>query len=242
MEESTKKSFKEKFDNFWYHYKWHTIVAAALVFVITLLAIQMMTKTKFDAHILYAGNHEISRASVSGDIPDYKKLTTTLSSYSSDRDDDGNVNIDLRNLFVLNNEERAEILKNNPDAEINESLVDEDTKTLYTILVGEEYYLCMFSERLFLDLEERYEGKLFSPLDVYTENEKDFSFAGDAKRGIYISSIDSFYSRAEISKLPEDTVIALRARSEVSSLINKKKNEEAFFAGEQMLKNILADD
>ena len=45
----------EKLDNFWYHYKWHTIVTLFFVVVFGICIGQMASKDKVDAYIMYAG-------------------------------------------------------------------------------------------------------------------------------------------------------------------------------------------
>lgn len=56
---STKNSkFLTWFDNFWYHYKWHTIAIAFIVLVIGTCIIQFVTTPKNDIIFTYAGPKE----------------------------------------------------------------------------------------------------------------------------------------------------------------------------------------
>ena len=38
----------EKLENFWYHYKWHTITAVFVIVVGVILTLQLCTKVDFD--------------------------------------------------------------------------------------------------------------------------------------------------------------------------------------------------
>ena len=231
--------FSKRFENFWYHYKWHTIVSAAVIFILTILTLQMCNRTSFDVHIMYAGDYEIKKTSSGGDRAPYVKVLQELESVAGDFDSDGEVNVNFLNLFVVNEEEADRLVKENPDAEINETLVREDTATFTHDIIYGDYYLCFLSERIFLEYEKNYGERLFSSLEGYAEGAEGCEFASETKHGIYLSSLD-FYTLPEISKLPDDTVIVLKKISEVSGAINKKDSEKKFKMGESMLENILA--
>ncbi len=232
-----KSPFLTKFENFWYHYKWHSIVALFLVFVITISSVQMCTKTTYDTYILYAGNYEIKHTSSGGSNP-YLDMVSSLKRVGEDFDKDGNVNISLLNLYVLNEDEMNEALEGaDADVTINQSLVMEDTETLSTTLLYGEHYICFLSERLFLENEAKYEGLLFAPISKYTTEGAEYEYVSE--RGIYLRSLD-LYKLPEISKLPSDTVVCIRQLSEVSSFFGKKDNEEYFRRAEIVLENILS--
>ena len=223
-------------ENFWYHYKWHTVVAIFLVVAVTVTSLQMCQKTSYDAYVLYAGNHEISRTSSDGDVP-YNTMISSLKRVCEDFDGDESVNISLLNLFVLNNEEIDDLLEGTTGKEINQALITEDTETLKNSLLFGEYYLCFLSERLFLEYEAAYQGALFTSLTEYLPADGGYELASE--RGIYLSSLP-FYALPEVCNLPPDTVICLREISEVSTMFGKDSNEENFHRGETMLKNILS--
>ena len=49
------KNFLKKLDNFWYHYKWHTIFSVFFLGLILICTVQCMQKDDPDAMILYSG-------------------------------------------------------------------------------------------------------------------------------------------------------------------------------------------
>ncbi len=232
-----KTPFKEKAENFWYHYKWHSIAAVFAVVVIIILTLQMCSKEAFDAYILYAGNYEISRNSSDGDLSAYQQISSSFKTVCEDFDEDGNVNPALLNLYVLNSDEIAEALEGKDGYEINESLIREDTETLHQTLLFGEYFVCLLSERLFLEYEAEYGGALFAPIAEYTADGAEYRYASE--HGIYLSST-AFGQRPEMAKLPEDTVICIRALSEVSTHFSKKEMTRQFERGEKIITNILA--
>ena len=60
--------FIKKLDNYFYHYKWHTIIAAFLVIVLIVCSLQMCRKKKYDVEIMYAGPYIASSAMGSSDL------------------------------------------------------------------------------------------------------------------------------------------------------------------------------
>ena len=227
----------EKLDNFWYHYKWHTIASLIGIFILTVLILQTCSRKPIDAYILYAGPYEIRHTASGGDLSPYIATTSALKRVSEDFDDNGTVNVSLLNLFVINSKEASELVTPESGLEVNYALVQEDTKRLEQTLMFGEYYVCLLSERLFLEYEKETEGALFAPLEGYTKEGGEYEYA--SARGIYLHSLP--YSELPyISSFPEDTVLCLRRLSEVSSHFGKKENEELFRRGEIITSAILS--
>ena len=226
-----------KLENFWYHYKIHTLAALFAVLVIAVLLVQTCSRVSYDAYILYAGEHEIKHTASGGDVAPYIKMTSALKAVCDDVNDDGAVNISLLNLFVVNDDEANELIKDNPSLEINASLVQQDTETLGQSLLYGDYYVCLLSERLFREYDERFEGKLFTSLTPYLVEGAEYEQVNE--RGVYLSSL-GLYDLPEISNLPPDTVVCLRSLSEVSESIGKAKNRDSFAKGEKIIKEILS--
>ena len=53
---AVKSGWQAWLENFWYHYKWHTIASVFVLLVVTIITVQMCTRTTYDAYIVYAGN------------------------------------------------------------------------------------------------------------------------------------------------------------------------------------------
>lgn len=228
-----KSPLLEKLENFWYYHKWHTIISVFLIIAIVVMSLQFCQKTSFDAHIIYAGNYEIKRVADDGDTSPYVNIMSELKLVVPDLDGDGEVNIDLRNLFVVNDEEAGELIAGKDGYEVNSALVKEDTESLYQFMLMSDYYVCFLSERLYLEYTEKYDG-IFTSLAPYTADGKQYEYAGDS--GIYLRSLEDFSTLPEFSNLPNDTVVCLRALSDMS----KSRYEKTFKASEDIIKNILS--
>lgn len=232
-----KSPLLEKLDNFWYHYKWHTIVAIFVIITGFILIAQTCSRVETDVYILYAGPHTVSRTAENGNISEYENAVSSFKKISADYTDDGIVSISFIDLFVVNSEESEKILADNPGKEINSALVKENTDTLHQKLLFGEYYLCFLSDRLFKEYEEEYGEAMFSPLAPYGKDGAEYEYASE--RGIYLRSLP-FSSLPEICDLPDDTVVCLRRFSDVASTIGRSDNEENFKRGEDMMKKLLS--
>ena len=226
-----KMTFKQRIENFWYHYKWHTVVAVFAVIVITMLTVQMCTKQDYDAYILYAGDYKISTLTQDGDLPEYKRITSSLGRVTPDQNGDGKSDVNLQKLFVLTPEQAAE-LDSEDTASLSMSATD--SQTLDNMLVVGNYYVCFLSAELFEDKDAIYDGAIFEPLAKYATDEAiEYEYASE--RGIYLRSLPF----ASTLSLPEDTVVCLRSMNGYSSVIGSKDNQRNFEIGEEIIKNIL---
>ena len=54
-------TFFKKLDHFWFYYKWHTLAALFILFVLTVCFVQSCTKTDYDVNVVYAGPYEFTK-------------------------------------------------------------------------------------------------------------------------------------------------------------------------------------
>ena len=201
-----KSPFFKWLDNFFYHYKWHTLVALFLVFTVVVCSLQMCAKTSFDLHIMYAGGGEISQRAAENDLSDYQKFTSSVKSFTDDFDGDGAKNINLQVLYIPTEEEIREI-ENDPRREVNYTLISSNTETFSQNIYFGEYYICLLSENLFANWSKK-DVQIFAAIDGYTNgNSEDYVYASEY--GVYLSSTE-LYKLPGFSQLPEDTVICIR--------------------------------
>lgn len=84
------KTFSEKVQNFWYHYKWHTLGIAALVAIIAIMVTQCVNREKFDLEIIVFSYSYLNDAQI-----DYAE--EYFEQFIDDIDGDGKVNIGISN-------------------------------------------------------------------------------------------------------------------------------------------------
>lgn len=229
-----KTPFNMWLENYWYHYKWHTIVGAFIIVVLTVIVAQMCTRTTYDAYIVYAGNYEIKKTASGGNSP-YGEAIKSLGRVTEDFDGDGEKNVSFNNLFVVNEAERDQLLLGTTNLEINESLVREDTEMLESLIVYSDYYVFFLSERLFREYEAVGEGVMFVPVDEFTDPSIEYEYPSAHHTGVYLRSLP-FGKLPTFSDLPEDTVVCLRYIND----FKKKQSEEKYEESKIVFENILS--
>ena len=101
VEPKFKIKVSPKLENFWYHYKWHTIVGIFIVIVAAILITQLFTKTEYDVNIIYAGEKAIATTSLSGDgVTELSTITRALEMAGEDYNNDKKVRFNLHNLQI----------------------------------------------------------------------------------------------------------------------------------------------
>lgn len=91
------KGFKAKLENFWYHYKYHTIVFIVVFVTLAVSISQCCLKTDYDYKIIAATR------SMTLSMPQLEAITKELNQYGEDLNGDGEVNLLLVDCTLDNN-------------------------------------------------------------------------------------------------------------------------------------------
>ena len=195
---------KEKAQNFWYHYKWHSIVAIFLVVTLVICSLQLCGRSKYDAHILYAGSRNIGRTAADGDVAEIVTVISSLKKVTDDFDQNGEITVNFSNLYYLTNEEAASA------GDFNDALLANDQKSLSTVFQHSDYYFMLISIGVYEEYHKVGDGEMFIDLSSFASYNPEAQYY--APNAIYLSSIDA--SRLPgIANLPEDTLICIRQTS-----------------------------
>ena len=227
-----KPSFSSRVENFFYHYKWHTIAALFILIISIVIGLQMCSKDDYDAYILYAGGYSISRKADS-DVAEYVKITSALERVTEDFDNNGEKKATLLDLYAPTPEEQLEEGK---DSLTNFTL--ENFSTLeYELFSGSDYYVCFLSEYNYNKYKVWDGVSIFTPLAPYAHGNESLEYYDEC--AVYLSSTE-FYKLEGVSSLPPDTLVCLRALSSVASFFDKRDNKKMFERGEDLIENILS--
>ena len=224
----TPETTKEKIQNFWYHYKWHSVVCVVLVLAILVCSLQFCSKENYDVHVLYAGSRNIGRTAEDGDVAEIVTVISSLKRFASDYDESGDVSINFTNYFYLSASEAAGL------DDVNEALLANDKKALSSVLEHSEYYLCFISVAVYEEYHKVGTNELFVDLDEYKSLYPELEYYSDS--AIYLSSTDA-KRLPGLSNLPSDTLICIRR----PSVLAQKTNEHMthFENAKKMLSEIL---
>ena len=89
------KTPKEKWNNFWFQYKWHVIAITAITVVLAVLITQCATRTKYDPEVVYFTYTAVLDEQTQA-VADYIKQ------YASDTNGDGEINVQIINCSYSN--------------------------------------------------------------------------------------------------------------------------------------------
>lgn len=222
---------KARLENFWYHYKWHSIVAAFVIVAILICSLQMCRKEKYDGYIMYAGDYAVSRVE-NNDVAEYVKFVSSLKKVTPDTDENGIPNPSFLDLYAPTPEE-LEDASNEIYSFTNENF----SRLQYELVSGSEYYICFLSSANYEKYKIFSDVQLFTPLASYVPEGVTVEYYDDC--AIYLGSLE-FSSLEGIDALPDDTVVCLRTLSAVASVFDKNENARNRECAEQILKNILS--
>lgn len=227
-EVATPTTFKEKISNFLYHYKWHTVVALAVVIAIVICSLQFCSKASYDAHILYIGSKNIGRVAKDGDVPEIVELTSALKLITDDFDGNGSVTIGFTNYYHLSEDEKKQL------DDVNETLLNTDMNAIPNVLMHSDYYLSFISVSAYEKYHKVGDEVRFISLTSFASGE-DVDFYSDY--AIYLSSTGA-YQIPGLSLLPEDTLICIRCPSSLGGMTNE--HSQYVENAKKMLTNILS--
>ena len=230
------KSFSKWFDNFWYHYKWHSIVALILIFTVTICTFQTCNKTNYDLHVLYSGGHEINRKSENGNPAEYSTVISSFGRVTEDFDSDGEVNVTLKDLFMLSSDEINKIESANDGYEANYALLNENKEILRDTVMYSSYYVCFLSPAVYEEYRTIDGVEIFAPLEALVAEGNNVEYYSSS--AVYLSST-GFFSLPGISSFPEDTLICLKNPSVFASHFNKKNTERDYQRGRDAIIKII---
>ncbi len=118
------RTFGEKVQNFWYHFKVQTILAVMFAIIIAIVTTQCATRERYDFSVMYFAFTPAIDAQLEG-VEEY------FEKYSTDLDGNGEVNIQVVNCSVTDDNRDAG--RNTMFAKVQSVLVAEHSTVLYII-------------------------------------------------------------------------------------------------------------
>ncbi len=211
--------FLRWFDNFWYHYKWPTIIVSFFVIVLLVCTLQMCTNEKEDITLAYAGPAYLT----ANDVDNIKKVMNHV--MPEDFDNNGEKTSAFVHYQIYSEEQIKNIQKEHPDEDIglyidrayNSNNYDEFYKYIQT---GESS-VCLIDPSLFEALKENNRILELSEVLGYTpENSID-------NYGLRLGDLAIYDEYSVLKKLPEDTVVCI-----LRSLVVGKSSKPKLYAQE----------
>ena len=210
------------FENFWYHYKWPTLIIAFFALFFLIAIAQMSAKPKYDAHLLYAGPSYLDGEVVAEILESVDKVADQaydITENPADHSGDGLLNCDF-NKIVYVPTMTAEDYKENDIYFNGVENLNARGQFDNLIMIG-EYVILMIDKSLYDEtVGTGAFCKLADILDVVPENAYDDC-------GILLSDLPICVENG-FRLLPDDTVLCCRGKSYVNSF-NKRVQEDSLY-------------
>ena len=218
-------------ENYWYYYKFHTLVGLFIIFVVTVCCVQCATKETGDLTVTFAGSYtfqgeerEAFMDAINAVSPKDEKsgdrLTVSLSSYS------------------IYNEEELKKLYTNPETGVRDDAGYnmakgynlEQLEAFGTFLKTGESPVLFVSEFVF---DQRKLSELCVPLsELYGEN---IPASACSEYAIRLGDTEFYQYYAAVQVLPADTLLVLAKPFYMGATSNK----EVYARYEQLFRNIV---
>lgn len=204
-------------DNFWYHYKWPTIIIAFFVIVGSVCIFQMLNRTAYDAHFIYAGSYRLDGNADEPDSherEDFIKLLNRIC--PKDFDGNGEKMINLQDYQIYSEQEAADEKAElesaavaegeKPDYYFNTQFNKQELDNMNSFLMNGECSVCLVSPYLF---EMLCESDRVRPLsEVYGEDAIPDT-ATENGYGICFGETDLYRYNPEAQVLPDNLVLCI---------------------------------
>ena len=209
--------FLKWLDNYWYHYKWHTIIVSFFLIIGIISTVQIFNKKTYDAHVMYVGGK---------DIPDtkYYDILQSLKAVSSDYDGDKEHTINFSKMAFISDPE------NNMASTVNTPTVQ-----FLSNLVVQPYYIYLMDVEVYKLYED---SGVFVPIsELYSDIPEDWFYDETA---VYFDKTEYANSFPGVDDLGENTLLVLKIMPYSSNKGVTARERQSYEDHIDMLKNILS--
>lgn len=183
-----RETAKKKWNNYWYYYKWHTLVGVFIIIVLIVSIKSCMTRINPDIQIMLRTNFFIPEESVN-------KMENALAPYCKDYNGDGKTVVFINNIYISEDNPAMLEMKRTNEQKVMVLLASGDTP----IIFGNKDYIDSLNEQF----------PLFKTESMSNENSNiiklnDFEFMKqnsiELEDDIYIGMVDYSGRKGDILK------------------------------------------
>lgn len=219
-------------ENYWYHNKWQTLIAAFFIFVGTVIIGQMITKDNFDVVVLYGGPHQFTPNET-------RQIQNALQSVmSEDFNGDGEKNLQLVSILLMTQEqidaEKKSAAASGAVVVYNSANLIQNRSQFSSQVIAGETVICLIDPNWYTDLYKNAgfiklsEGLGYTPDNVIDEYSMYFA---DTDIADYFSALQLF---------PADTILCVRRKS-TASFFSSAEKERIYYENQlQMFRDMMS--
>ena len=215
------------FDNFWYHYKWETIIILFVLIVLAVVIPQSLTRTKYDTSVLFCGPEFV-------DADENAAIESAFRQIMQDYDNDGKKELQLINITAFTTEQANELVKTGSYtmSVLSPYLQSNVSDSFSTQIFAGEASVCLLDPYWYSVVREEDGFVPLSEILGYTPEKAIDEYS------IYLKDTDfgSFFTAFDC--LPDDTVLCMRRMSTASAFLGQKRTEEKYEINKKLLIDI----
>ncbi|MBQ9748198.1 MAG: hypothetical protein IJV98_05385 [Clostridia bacterium] len=203
-------------DNYWYHYKWTTIVVVFFLSLAIILGIQFATKENYDAYIMYVGDEA---------IPDTKRqdIVSSFGTVMQDYNGDKEIILNFSRTAFISDEEHE--MASTVNAAATQFLSSMSVQPYYIYLMTPLVYDIYKDSGVFVPISEL---EIDIPEEWYYDEQT-----------VLFSKTDFARSHAGVDSMGEDLILAIKSVPYSRSSRVEKNERLAFENHYDLLKTIL---
>ncbi len=199
------KKLKAWLENYWYHYKWITIIIFSSVVALSVCLVQCTKKEEPSMYALYAGHYYIGGN-------ESRALSDAISSYT-EKD-----NISVNSFVYISQAKKAEYKEN--DEYYNEGLNQQQKNDFFEYLYQANFNMMILDPELYSQIKH---DEILKPLSEISQKAAEKSSDGYSIRLGDTSLIDKYDIFKEMG---EDTVLCFRRQILIQDLSDRHNSEK----------------
>lgn len=213
---------KKWLENYWYHYKWHTLIVAFFVVMLTVMGVQMCSREDNDIYIIYAGPTILSDAKRLEVADAFQQIMP------KDYDGDGKKSVDFMDLILMDHDQLKQAYKDGANQYfLNETTVEQAKETLSVQAMAGDYVIFLIDKAWYSDLHNAMAFVPFTELE-----ELGFTLSANARKyddcSYYLNSLDFAKFFNCFDGFPDDTLVCVRRMTTAASIKGQKKTKAAY--------------
>ncbi len=212
-------------DNFWYHYKWHTIIGLFILIVLTVGLVQIIRRPSYDTMLTCAAPYRMSE--------EEKAAFDQLLSKVCPEDFDGNGEKKINfTMYQVYSDEEAKAEKESAEATgdeyyFNGTFYAEEYQNFIFFTQTGEGAVCIVSNYVYKTLIDTDPVRLRPMSSLYSADQLPKGVTEDGY-GVILGETDFYIYHPEARVLPDDLIVCL-LKPTLNSDEDTYANSEAFF-------------
>lgn len=196
---------KKWLENFWYHYKWMTIIILFFATALCVCLVQCSAKSEYDMYTLYAGPLYIGG-----------EQSEQLKDAVNDHMEANRQNVCINSFVYVSEKKRSEYEQG--DAYVNQGINMQQTSDFFDFLYTASFNMIIVDSELYSMIRKEEILTPISDISINTSNTYD-----EYAVRLYDTSLPDKY--AVFKNMPEDTLLCFRKNVLIQSIANNNNKD-----------------